>query len=74
MKFLLSVLAGDFLFSRACVALASLRNTEGVLARFTRCINEHLHLQVVSLLAKVVEHLVTGETMQMTSTSEQRCR
>ncbi|KAK9100666.1 hypothetical protein Scep_024096 [Stephania cephalantha] len=73
MKFLLSVLAGDFLLSRACVALASLRNTEGVLARFTRCINEHLHLQVVSLLAKVVEHLVTGETMQMTSTSEQRC-
>ncbi|KAK9088293.1 hypothetical protein Scep_027375 [Stephania cephalantha] len=57
MKFLLSVLAGDFLLSRACVALASLRNTE-----------------VVSLLAKVVEHLVTGETMQMTSTSEQRCR
>ncbi|KAK9131502.1 hypothetical protein Sjap_011989 [Stephania japonica] len=52
----LSVLAGDFLLSRACVALASLRNTE-----------------VVSLLAKVVEHLVTGETMQMTSTSEQRC-
>ncbi|KAG5243587.1 hypothetical protein OIU76_009506 [Salix suchowensis] len=51
-----SVLAGDFLLSRACVALASLKNTE-----------------VVSLLATVVEHLVTGETMQMTSTSEQRC-
>ncbi|KAK9726250.1 hypothetical protein RND81_05G202000 [Saponaria officinalis] len=51
----LSVLAGDFLLSRACVALASLKNTE-----------------VVSLLAKVVEHLVTGETMQMTTTSEQR--
>ncbi|KAK9099424.1 hypothetical protein Syun_026469 [Stephania yunnanensis] len=53
----LSVLAGDFPRSRACVALASLRNTK-----------------VVSLLAKVVEHLVTGETMQMTSTSEERCR
>ncbi|KAL9275860.1 Solanesyl diphosphate synthase 3, chloroplastic/mitochondrial-like protein [Drosera capensis] len=52
----LAVLAGDFLLSRACVALASLKNTE-----------------VVSLLAKVVEHLVTGETMQMTSTSEERC-
>ncbi|CAN0911416.1 Solanesyl diphosphate synthase 3, chloroplastic/mitochondrial [Linum grandiflorum] len=51
-----AVLAGDFLLSRACVALASLRNTE-----------------VVSLLATVVEHLVTGETMQMTTTSEQRC-
>ncbi|KAK3009105.1 hypothetical protein RJ639_013135, partial [Escallonia herrerae] len=52
----LAVLAGDFLLSRACVALASLKNTE-----------------VVSLLATVVEHLVTGETMQMTTTSEQRC-
>ncbi|KAJ4981465.1 hypothetical protein NE237_032302 [Protea cynaroides] len=52
----LSVLAGDFLLSRACVALASLKNTE-----------------VVSLLATVVEHLVTGETMQMTTTCEQRC-
>ncbi|PIN22447.1 Geranylgeranyl pyrophosphate synthase/Polyprenyl synthetase [Handroanthus impetiginosus] len=52
----LSVLAGDFLLSRACVALASLKNTE-----------------VVSLLATVVEHLVTGETMQMTTTSDQRC-
>ncbi|KAJ8425147.1 hypothetical protein Cgig2_032653 [Carnegiea gigantea] len=51
----LAVLAGDFLLSRACVALASLKNTE-----------------VVSLLAQVVEHLVTGETMQMTTTSEQR--
>ncbi|XP_010670597.1 solanesyl-diphosphate synthase 1, mitochondrial isoform X2 [Beta vulgaris subsp. vulgaris] len=51
----LAVLAGDFLLSRACVALASLKNTE-----------------VVTLLAKVVEHLVTGETMQMTTTSEQR--
>ncbi|KAJ1403200.1 Polyprenyl synthetase [Sesbania bispinosa] len=29
--------------------------------------------RVVSLLAKVVEHLVTGETMQMTTTSDQRC-
>lgn len=33
-----------------------------------------LHIQVVSLLAKVVEHLVTGETMQMTTSSDQRCR
>ncbi|XP_068634384.1 solanesyl-diphosphate synthase 1, mitochondrial-like isoform X2 [Aristolochia californica] len=52
----ISVLAGDFLLSRACVALASLKNTE-----------------VVTLLATVVEHLVTGETMQMTTTSDQRC-
>ncbi|XP_073048237.1 solanesyl diphosphate synthase 3, chloroplastic/mitochondrial-like isoform X4 [Primulina eburnea] len=52
----LAVLAGDFLLSRACVALASLKNTE-----------------VVSLLATVVEHLVTGETMQMTTSSDQRC-
>ncbi|KMZ74551.1 Solanesyl-diphosphate synthase 3, chloroplastic/mitochondrial [Zostera marina] len=51
-----SVLAGDFLLSRACVALASLKNTE-----------------VVTLLATVVEHLVTGETMQMTTTLEKRC-
>ncbi|KAF9615005.1 hypothetical protein IFM89_021559, partial [Coptis chinensis] len=29
--------------------------------------------KVVSLLAKVVEHLVTCETMQMTTTSEQHC-
>ncbi|KAJ4842776.1 Solanesyl diphosphate synthase 3, chloroplastic/mitochondrial [Turnera subulata] len=50
-----AVLAGDFLLSRACVALAALKNTE-----------------VVSLLATVVEHLVTGETMQMTSTTDQR--
>ncbi|PHU03113.1 Solanesyl-diphosphate synthase 1, mitochondrial [Capsicum chinense] len=53
----LAVLAGDFLLSRACVALASLKNTE-----------------VVSLLATVVEHLVTGETMQMTTSSDERCR
>ncbi|XP_062012684.1 solanesyl diphosphate synthase 3, chloroplastic/mitochondrial-like isoform X1 [Rosa rugosa] len=52
----LAVLAGDFLLSRACVALASLRNTE-----------------VVSLLSTVVEHLVTGETMQMTTAADQRC-
>ncbi|MCL7046681.1 hypothetical protein MKW94_000505 [Papaver nudicaule] len=51
----LSVLAGDFLLSRACVALASLNNTE-----------------VVTLIATVVEHLVTGEVMQMASTSEQK--
>ncbi|KAG5590557.1 hypothetical protein H5410_041071 [Solanum commersonii] len=52
----LAVLAGDFLLSRACVALASLKNTE-----------------VVSLLATVVEHLVTGETMQMTTSFDERC-
>eukprot|EP00252_Welwitschia_mirabilis_P016531 TRINITY_DN3644_c0_g1_i2.p2 TRINITY_DN3644_c0_g1~~TRINITY_DN3644_c0_g1_i2.p2 ORF type:complete len:224 (+),score=61.95 TRINITY_DN3644_c0_g1_i2:933-1604(+) len=52
----LAVLAGDFLLSRASVALASLRNTE-----------------VVELLSTVLEHLVTGEIMQMTNTSEQRC-
>ncbi|KAI3859620.1 hypothetical protein MKW92_009531 [Papaver armeniacum] len=52
----LSVLAGDFLLSRACVALASLNNTE-----------------VYTLLSTVVEHLVTGEMMQLSSTSEQRC-
>ncbi|KAI4365215.1 hypothetical protein MLD38_021221 [Melastoma candidum] len=52
----ISVLAGDFLLSRACVALAALKNTE-----------------VVSLIATVVEHLVTGETMQMTTASEKRC-
>ncbi|KAE8719996.1 Solanesyl diphosphate synthase 3 [Hibiscus syriacus] len=52
----LAVLAGDFLLSRACVALAALKNTE-----------------VVSLLATVVENLVMGETMQMNTSSEQRC-
>ncbi|KAI3979505.1 hypothetical protein MKX01_001697 [Papaver californicum] len=51
----LSVLAGDFLLSRACVALASLNNTE-----------------VVTLTATSVEHLVTGEIMQMASAPEQR--
>ncbi|KAI3946328.1 hypothetical protein MKW98_010452 [Papaver atlanticum] len=52
----LSVLAGDFLLSRACVALASLNNIE-----------------VVTLTATIIEHLVTGETIQMASTPEQRC-
>nr|AYA62519.1 geranyl pyrophosphate synthase [Atractylodes lancea] len=51
----LAVLAGDFLLSRACIALASLKNTE-----------------VVSLIATAVEHLVTGETMQMSTSTEQR--
>ncbi|OMO90339.1 Polyprenyl synthetase [Corchorus olitorius] len=51
----LAVLAGDFLLSRACLALASLRNTE-----------------VVTLIATVVENLVTGETMQLTTASNQR--
>ncbi|KAA3488328.1 solanesyl diphosphate synthase 3, chloroplastic/mitochondrial isoform X1 [Gossypium australe] len=53
----LAVLAGDFLLSRACVALAALKNTE-----------------VVLLIATVVENLVMGETMQMTTSSEQRRR
>ncbi|RZC75807.1 hypothetical protein C5167_000190 [Papaver somniferum] len=52
----LSVLAGDFLLSRACVTLSSLNN-----------------LEVISLISEVIEHLVTGETMQMSSTLEQRC-
>lgn len=52
----LAVLAGDFLLSRASVALASLKNTE-----------------VVELLSKVLEHLVTGEIMQMTSNKEKTC-
>ncbi|KAI3973455.1 hypothetical protein MKW92_002491 [Papaver armeniacum] len=52
----LSVLAGDFLLSRACVALTSLNNTE-----------------VYTLLSTVVDHLVTGEMMQMSSTLEQCC-
>nr|QED22043.1 geranyl pyrophosphate synthase [Chrysanthemum indicum var. aromaticum] len=51
----ISVLAGDFLLSRACMTLASLKNTE-----------------VVSLIATAVEHLVTGETMQMSTSAEQR--
>ncbi|XP_023733799.1 solanesyl diphosphate synthase 3, chloroplastic/mitochondrial isoform X1 [Lactuca sativa] len=53
----LAVLAGDFLLSRACITLASLKNTE-----------------VVSLIATAVEHLVTGETMQMSTSAEQRSR
>ncbi|KAJ0980734.1 hypothetical protein J5N97_008989 [Dioscorea zingiberensis] len=52
----LSVLAGDFLLSRACIALASLGNTE-----------------VVTLMATAVEHLVNGETMQMTTAADKRC-
>ncbi|MCL7026351.1 hypothetical protein MKW94_005437 [Papaver nudicaule] len=52
----LSVLAGDFLLSRALVALGSLNNTE-----------------IVILISTVLENLVTGEIMQMASTSEQRC-
>ena len=52
----LAVQAGNFLLSRASVALASLKNTE-----------------VVELLSKVLEHLITGEIMQMTNTTEQRC-
>ncbi|XP_068650179.1 solanesyl-diphosphate synthase 1, mitochondrial-like isoform X2 [Aristolochia californica] len=52
----IAVLAGDFLLSRACVALASLQNTE-----------------VVTLMSTAIEHLVTGETMQMTTTADQRC-
>ncbi|KAK9127681.1 hypothetical protein Syun_016478 [Stephania yunnanensis] len=60
-----------FSLLRACVALASLRNTEGVLARFTRCINEHLHLQSRELTCKSCGASCNSETMQMTSTSKQ---
>ncbi|KAK8288326.1 hypothetical protein E1A91_D07G120800v1 [Gossypium mustelinum] len=51
----LAVLAGDFLLSRACLTLASLKNTE-----------------VVTLIATVIENLVTGETMQLTTASNKR--
>ncbi|KAL1309875.1 solanesyl-diphosphate synthase 1, mitochondrial isoform X1 [Arachis ipaensis] len=51
----LAVLAGDFLLSRAVVALASLQNTE-----------------VVSLVARAIDDLVTGEIMQMSTTADQR--
>ncbi|KAK6932158.1 Polyprenyl synthetase [Dillenia turbinata] len=80
---LLAVLAGDFLLSRACVALASLKNTEVrvLLSEFIvervkvpRTIDVVATLEgVVSLLATVLENLVTGETMQMTTTSDERC-
>ena len=49
----LAVPAGDFLLSRASVALSSLKNIE-----------------VVELLSKELEYLVTGEIMQMTNTTE----
>ncbi|XP_054809350.1 LOW QUALITY PROTEIN: solanesyl diphosphate synthase 3, chloroplastic/mitochondrial-like [Prosopis cineraria] len=52
----LAVLAGNFLLSRACVTLASLK-----------------HNEVVYLMAKAVEHLVRGETKQMTTSSDQQC-
>ncbi|KAL2474983.1 Solanesyl diphosphate synthase 3 [Abeliophyllum distichum] len=51
----IAVLAGDFLLSRACLALASLKNTE-----------------VVTLMATALKHLVNGETMQMTTATDQR--
>ncbi|CAA2967758.1 solanesyl diphosphate synthase 3, chloroplastic mitochondrial isoform X1 [Olea europaea subsp. europaea] len=50
----IAVLTGDFLLSRACLALASLKNTE-----------------VVTLMATAVQHLVNGETMQMTTKVDQ---
>ncbi|KAJ4842778.1 Solanesyl diphosphate synthase 3, chloroplastic/mitochondrial [Turnera subulata] len=49
-----AVLAGDFLISRACVALAALNNWE-----------------VLTLMSAVAKDLITGETMQMTSTADQ---
>ncbi|RZC45921.1 hypothetical protein C5167_038871 [Papaver somniferum] len=68
------VLAGDFLLSRACVALASLRNNEFTLIiRISILLIITISMQVVTLIAKSVKHLVTGETMQMTTASEQRC-
>ncbi|KAL4271076.1 hypothetical protein AHAS_AhasUnG0026400 [Arachis hypogaea] len=51
----LAVLTGNFLLSRAVVALASLQNTE-----------------VVSLVARAIDDLVTGEIMQMSTTADQR--
>ncbi|OWM70468.1 hypothetical protein CDL15_Pgr011944 [Punica granatum] len=108
----LAVLAGDFLLSRACVALASLKNTEprpspSHMIQLLVFHSTHykpselqnpakyvlgLHLRnyasttptdprpefgtygkVVSLLATVIEQLVTGETMQMTTSVDQRC-
>ncbi|GJT97177.1 proteasome component domain-containing protein [Tanacetum coccineum] len=53
----ISVLAGEFLPSRACMTLASLKSTE-----------------VVSLITTAVEHLVTGEMMQMSTSAEQSRR
>ncbi|GJT88779.1 solanesyl diphosphate synthase 3, chloroplastic/mitochondrial isoform X1 [Tanacetum coccineum] len=50
----ISVLAGDFLISRAFVVLASLKNTEAA-----------------SVLATSLEHLVTGEIMQMSMSADQ---
>ncbi|XP_020260577.1 solanesyl-diphosphate synthase 1, mitochondrial-like isoform X2 [Asparagus officinalis] len=50
----LAVLAGNFLLSRACIALASLNNTE-----------------VLTLIVTIIDNLITGEMMQMKSTSEQ---
>ncbi|CAM8929985.1 unnamed protein product [Rhodiola kirilowii] len=50
-----AVLAGNFLLSRACLSLASLKNNE-----------------VVTLISTAIKHLVTGETMQMTTESDQR--
>ncbi|KAI8548525.1 hypothetical protein RHMOL_Rhmol07G0279400 [Rhododendron molle] len=41
--------------------------------RGPRLFEEHRSILVVSLLATVVKHLVTGETIQMTTASEQRC-
>ncbi|ESQ52063.1 hypothetical protein EUTSA_v10016708mg [Eutrema salsugineum] len=43
-----------------------------LLARATQALAALKNTEVVSLLATVVEHLVTGEVMQMTSTTEQR--
>ncbi|KAI3943674.1 hypothetical protein MKW98_004179 [Papaver atlanticum] len=37
------------------------------------CLTQLVLDKVVTLLAMVIEHLVTGETTQMASTSEQRC-
>lgn len=51
----LAVLSGDFLLSRACAALVSLKN-----------------LEVIALIVTVIENLVTGETMQMGTGTEER--
>lgn len=51
----LAVLSGNFLLSRACIALASLNNTE-----------------VLTLIVTIIENLITGEMMQMTTTPDKR--
>ncbi|KAA3482547.1 solanesyl diphosphate synthase 3, chloroplastic/mitochondrial-like isoform X1 [Gossypium australe] len=64
----LAVLAGDFLLSRACVALAALKNTEVLLIYY------YLHDFCCIINSNSCGELVMGEMMQMTTSSEQRRR